>query len=144
VAVIIVAVVLALSIAGFTGLLPDLFPASLKQESGALQPPFKVVTALPEVSTVGFQDNTSTSYGSNGVSKRHTLVVTVRLRRWPADKKAEIAKVRDILVSAYRFPPDEGLTIVLTYGFDLGIASGSSSYSDHVDPPISLRTDKPA
>ena len=134
-AVVIIAAVLALSIATASGLFSSLLPSGFRQDLSGLQKPLQAVQALPEVMEAGVQDNRTTFSSTNGTSTTRTLLVNARLRYWPADQKTEVARVRTSVERSYHFEPGQGLRITLTYGFDLGIASGSRSYSDAFAEP---------
>ena len=111
----------------------NLLPGSLKGSLGALRRPMQAVSALPEVLTAGASDNTTTMFGDHPRTTR-TLVVNARLRSWPAHTDQEIARIARTVLPTYNFVPGQRLQIVLTYGFELGIASGSRSSFDTEDP----------
>ncbi len=85
------------------------------------------VDALPEVAATEVMNNTTTFYGTSGQSTTRTLIVTARLRSWPADPNAEMARIGAVAVKAYPFAPGQQLQIKIVYGFDMGFGTYNRS-----------------
>jgi len=98
---------------------------------GPLQRVMDAENKLPEVVETTVGDNTTTYYSNAGPAQTtRTLVVTAKVRKWPADVNQELARIGAVAVKSYRFAPGQGLTVRIVYGFDLGFASYSNSYTD--------------
>jgi len=87
------------------------------------------VMALPEVIEVGVQDATNTWADSDGSRTTRTLVITARLKTWPKDEQAEVARIAQAALKAHPLEPGQGMRVVLSQGYDIGIARGSRSSS---------------
>ncbi|MDI1363864.1 MAG: RDD family protein, partial [bacterium] len=143
-AIITVLVVVILT-AGAAQLSGHLVPKGLLATINSLTAPQDAVAAMPEVLTASVQDNTNTFFGSGGsrVTTR-TLIVSARLRVWPKDQAAAIERIGRVATSAYRLAPGQKVRVTLTYGYDIGIASGWRSFSDDFEPkPIPLKPSTP-
>jgi uncharacterized RDD family membrane protein YckC len=100
-----------------------------------LRPPLAAVEALPEVaSATVLQSTTTLSTLSAGTRTTHALVVTARITTWPKDLNAEVRRIGETTLRAYRQPPGQTLVVTLRYGFDLGIGSGWRGYSRSIAP----------
>lgn len=131
-----VVIVLTVSAAQLSGYF---MPKGLLKTIDSLTAPQDAVAALPDVLDAGVQDNTNTVFGSGGSRETtRTLIITARMRVWPKDQAAAIERIGRTAMSAYRLAPGQKVRVVLTYGYDIGIASGSRSYSDdfHPAPPV--------
>ncbi len=130
----VVAAVLVLAGLGLGVCGPSIVRGALPKLSAAIAPEQRMVDAvdkLPEVVEAGAMDNTTTFYSNAGPARTtRTLVVTAKVRKWPADVNQELARIGAVAVKSYRFAPGQGLTVRIVYGFDLGFASYSNSYSD--------------
>ncbi len=142
--------VVALFLAGAVALTlypVDLVSGWLSGWSKTLAPMQKTQAAvleLPEVVEAGVQDNTTTFMPSNGEAARssRTLTVTARVRTWPKDPDAEVARVGDVVLKTQKLEPGQNLRIVIRQGYDIGIASGSRAYGNDYPPPVAAA--KPA
>lgn len=102
----------------------------------AMKNSLAAVETLPEVMTAGVAENTSVMVtAKTGKTTTHTLVVTARLKAWPKDLEAEAARVARAALTQYRPKPGQGVSVLLQYGFDLGIGSGWRGYRTSYPPP---------
>lgn len=92
------------------------------------------VATLPGVMSVSVQDNTTTVWGGSKPEATRTLIVTARVRAWPKDETAFVRRVGETVTGAYRLAPGQGIRVVLTNGFDIGIAQGWRSSSTPYEP----------
>lgn len=106
----------------------------------AARPARTAVDALPEVMESGVQDNTSTVLADGKSTTTHSLIVTARLRSWPKDENAEVARVGEAALKDNTLEADQHLRVVLRYGFDIGVASGWRSYANDYPPDASTAT----
>ncbi len=129
VAGVIVVASLGLAVAG-----PVLMQSWMPKITAMVGPQMRVVTAveaLPEVSEAGVEENTSYVYGTSGPPEvTRTLIVTARVRKWPADENQELARIGAVAVKSYHFAPGERLLVKLLYGYDTGFASYSYTQAD--------------
>jgi uncharacterized RDD family membrane protein YckC len=132
VALAILAVSLVLALAG-PEFAPNLIPASWNRALAGMTSVQQAVQALPEVVSASVQENSSSFWGTNGSQTTRTLVVDVRLNQWPADTKAELVRIARPVLASYRFAPDQRLAVRISYGFDLGIATSTESFTDTED-----------
>ncbi|MFT3997495.1 MAG: RDD family protein [Asticcacaulis sp.] len=107
----------------------------IASETARLTPVMAAVNALPEVAQSSVYDNTMTvkTVGSDAQTTR-TLIVTARVNTWPKDVRPLMAKIGAATVKAYKFAPDQRLTIRITYGFDLGLANYSKAEASAYSP----------
>ena len=106
---------------------PSLLPAGVER----LNPSIKAVQALPEVVSAGAMDQTTSwtsTHGGEGVV--HAVIITAKLRQWPKDPQAEIARIGAIASSTYRLAPGQVLRIELVQGFETGFSSASHKQSN--------------
>jgi len=134
------AIVATLAMVGLTAgavqLSGHFVPKGLRTTIDSLTAPQDAVAALPEILNAGVQDNTNTFFGSGGSRETtRTLIVTAKMRVWPKDQTAAVERIGRVTTSAYRLAPGQKVRVILTYGYDIGIASGSRSYSDDFIPP---------
>ena len=89
-----------------------------------LEPAMAAVQALPEIMSAGVAENhfVLKTVGRPAVES-DSLVVTARVRNWPADENAEARRIAEAAHAAYRLPPGETLTVVVVRGYDIGISS---------------------
>jgi uncharacterized RDD family membrane protein YckC len=144
------AIVATLAMVGLTAVAVQLsghfVPKGLRTTIDSLTAPQDAVAALPDVLNAGVQDNTNTFFGSGGARETtRTLIVTAKMRVWPKDQAAAVDQIGRTATSAYRLAPGQKVRVVLTYGYDIGIASGSRSYSDDFKPaPLPPKATTPA
>lgn len=100
---------------------------SLGAATANLTPVIRAVNAVPGVSGAEVQDNTTTFYPTGGTSTVHrNLLVSGRVGVWPEEPDEVIAQIGAATVGVYAFAPDQGLSVTLLRGFDLGFASYSN------------------
>lgn len=99
-----------------------------------LLPAQAAVASIPGVMSATVQDNTTTVHGTGGSRTTRTLVVTARVAAWPRDKAAMMDQIGAAAVGAYRLKPGQRVRVVLTRGYDIGIASAWRSESDDYLP----------
>ncbi len=99
--------------------------ATLSQEQKVAD----AVDALPGVVATTVQTNTTTWHDTSGSRTVRTLVVTARVRQWPANVNLVLAPIGAAAVKHYSFAPGERLTVRLIYGFDLGFATYTNAYN---------------
>jgi hypothetical protein len=135
-------VILTAGAAQFSG---HFVPKGLLATINSLTAPQDSVAALPDVLSASVQDNTNTFFGSGGSRETtRTLIVTARMRVWPKDQAAAIERIGRVATSAYRLAPGQKVRVTLTYGYDIGIASGWRSSSNHFEPkPSPLKSPPP-
>jgi hypothetical protein len=129
---IIMGIALVLGVAG-PFLLPGLIPASWGREYAGLSATQHAVLALPEVVAAGVQDSSTSFWGTNGSRTTRTLIIDARLKRLPGNTDAELVRIARVVLQTHAFAPGQRLMVRITYGFDLGIASGTQSFSDDED-----------
>jgi uncharacterized RDD family membrane protein YckC len=115
----------------------------LSQTAGALTATQDDVLALPEVMEAGVLDSTDIHIEGGESKTTRTLVITARLNHWPADQDKEAARVRDAALKRTKLN-GRRLRVVLTRGYDIGIASGSNSYTSDVTPATPAPPPQPA
>lgn len=137
-----VALVLTLAIpallgAGLYFLSSGFIGAGFIERLKPLAAPRNAVSALPEVIDVGVNDSTTTVYDGDGKppTVTRTLVVTAQLNAWPADVDKEIQRVGEAAWKSYKLTPDQKMRVVLTYGYDIGIASNWRNQFDEYHWP---------
>ena len=130
----VVATVLVLAALGLALAAPSILQAWMPNVQAVLSPEQRVVdavNALPEVVVTGVNDNTTTVYATSGPANvSRTLVVTARVRVWPANVNRELARIGAATTKVYHFAPAQQLTVKIIYGFDLGFGSYSYSQGD--------------
>lgn len=127
-----VALVYGLAFGGLKGLIP----AHARQAMGELTAVQAAVARLPGVMVVSVNDNVTTMGGS----RTRTLIITARVAAWPATPQTLVDQIGQTATRTYKLAPDQTVRVVLTRGFDIGIASFWNSQSfDYVAP-----TPKPA
>jgi uncharacterized RDD family membrane protein YckC len=95
----------------------------------ALSPTMATAQRFPDVLNAGVTDNTTTFWDANGGKTRtRTLIVTARLRHWPSDPAGVDRRLALAVLNAGQLQRDQKLEVSLTYGFELGFASGWRSY----------------
>lgn len=99
-----------------------------------LLPAQAAVANVPGVMSATVQDSTTRFYGSGGSQTTRTLVVTARVAAWPKDKAAMMDRIGAAAVGAYKLAPGQKVRVVLTRGYDIGIASAWRSESDDYLP----------
>jgi uncharacterized RDD family membrane protein YckC len=123
----IVASVLILIVFGLSLAAPTILRSSmprLQTMVGPLQRVQGAVNALPDIRETSVLDNTTWTSGPSGPpTTTHTLVVTARVRHWPADPYRTLARIGAASVKAYTFAPGQRLMVKIVYGFDLGFAA---------------------
>lgn len=99
---------------------------NLGAASGTLLPVVAAVNAIPGVSGAAVRDNTTTFYPTEGTPTVHrNLVVSGWVGAWPEEPDEVLAQIGAAAVDAYEFAPDQGLTVTLWRGFNMGFASYS-------------------
>ena len=132
---IITALVIVILTAGAAQLSGYFVPKGLRTSINSLTAPQDAVAALPDVLSAGVQDNTNTIFAAGGSRETtRTLIVTARMRIWPKDQTAAIERIGRAATSAYRLAPGQKVRVTLTYGYDIGIASGWRSFSNDFEP----------
>lgn len=116
----------------------------LPQVISDLLPAQAAVANLPGVMSARVQDSTTTVYGSGGAQTTRTLIVTARVAAWPQDKAAMMDRIGAAAVGAYRLKPGQRVRVVLTRGYDIGIASAWRSDSDDYLPKAPVVPAPPA
>lgn len=105
----------------------------LSHVAEGLTAPRDAVLALPEVLDAGVLDNTAYFTEGGATKTTRTLVITARLNHWPADQDKEVLRVRDAALKGVKLDGRK-VRVVLTYGFDIGVASGWRSYASDATP----------
>lgn len=124
VAAAIIVAILALFIALLVA--PSPWKPNFGAGSANLTPIVDAVNAIPGVSGATVRDNTTTFYPTGGTPTVHrNLVVTGRVGVWPEEPDEVLAQIGAATVGVYEFAPDQGLTVILVRGFDLGFATYS-------------------
>jgi uncharacterized RDD family membrane protein YckC len=116
----------ALILAAVVGALlfaPSIIPASLRSTFSKMSTPMRSVSALPDVGSVEVADSVTQFYGTNGSSSTRALVVTAHYLKRPAEKDRELNRVAQKVLDSYTFAPGQRLTVRLSTGYQLGIAS---------------------
>jgi hypothetical protein len=119
------------------------FLSSLTAMMAPLTKTQHAVMALPEVSDVGVQDSYSTFTNGSGTTNSHTLIVSARVRHWPKDQDAEVARIGEVAAKSMKLEPGQNLRVVLRYGYDIGIASSWRSYAKDYAPAAADATPSP-
>ncbi|MDO8900577.1 MAG: RDD family protein [Phenylobacterium sp.] len=105
---------------------PTPWKPNLGAASGKLFPVIDAVNAIPGVSGAAVRDNTTTFYPTEGTpTVNRNLVVSGRVGVWPEEPDGVLARIGAATVGVYEFAPDQGLTVILVRGFDLGFATYS-------------------
>lgn len=131
---VVVAALLILAAPGLAVAGPSILSAWMPKATAATSAAQKVVdavNALPEVAETDATDNTTTYFATGRPNNTvRTLVVTARVRKWPADVNRELARIGAATVKSYTFAPDQHLTVKIVQGFDLGFASYNNFQSN--------------
>jgi uncharacterized RDD family membrane protein YckC len=91
------------------------------------------VEAIPEVRNAAVSDNTTVMATANsGRTTTHTRVVSVQLNAWPKDPEDEAQRIGAAALAADRPAPGWRMVVALNYGFSMGFASGSRTYSTNI------------
>lgn len=106
----------------------------------ALSASREAVMTVPTVLGAGVQDNTMTNLSSVGRQTTRTLVVTAKLRTWPDEPQALADRVGAAAVSHYKLAPGQRVRVVLSRGYDIGIAQASNSRSLDYQPPAERKS----
>jgi uncharacterized RDD family membrane protein YckC/antitoxin (DNA-binding transcriptional repressor) of toxin-antitoxin stability system len=112
----------------FTIRTPRMFAPQIKTEAG--------VQALPGVTSVSVVDRAMVMTTSGGgVTHSQTRIVIAKLHDWPVHPEEEAQRIVEAALSNQPLKAGQGLRVTLSYGFDMGIASGWRSYSTNMPPP---------
>lgn len=123
----IVLVTLGLSVA--SPLLIETWAPNLSATTAPIKHTMDAVNSLPGVAGASVTDNTMTMYANGKATTTRTLYITARVNKMPSDPNPLLAKIGAEVVKSYKFAPEQGLTIKIVYGFDMGFANYSTTQS---------------
>ncbi|WP_421738744.1 RDD family protein [Caulobacter sp.] len=95
----------------------------------------EAVMTVPTVLGAWVQDNTMTNLSGAGRQTTRTLIVTAKLRTWPDEPQALADQVGAAALSRYKLAPGQRVRVVLSRGYDIGIAQASNSRTLDYQPP---------
>lgn len=137
---IITAILVMLAVAGVTlaliyglvfGGLKTLIPTFTRESLGDLTAVRAEVARLPGVMEAGVNDNVTTFPGG----RTHTLIVTAKVAAMPSSPQPLVDQIGGTATRLYKLAPDQRVRVVLMRGFDIGIATYSTTQSFDYVPP---------